>query len=102
MPQTPSYQALPLHLRTAMRDYVEFGTRPNNFLAAVISNDLREAVGQADSTISAEDLRTLCTWLYVEAPFLCYGSEDRLIGWVVKGGTQGIAAMVQRDRAEAV
>lgn len=101
MPESSSYQQLPVQLRRGMHDYIEFGTRPDNFLAAVISNNLREAAGLADSTIKAEDLRTLCTWLYVEAPFLCHGTEDRMLGWMAKGGKRGINAMVQRDRAEA-
>ena len=102
MPESSSYQQLPVQLRRGMHDYIEFGARPDNFLSAVISNNLREAAGLADSTITAETLRTLCQWLYVEASFLCHGSEDNMNAWIAKGGKRGIAAMVQRDRAEAV
>ena len=100
MPTDHSYQQLPVQLRRPVRDYIEFGVRPDNFLSAVIANNLREAVGLADSTITTEVLRTLCVWFYVEAPVMCQGSDERIQLWCAMGGKHGIDARVQRDRAE--
>lgn len=52
-----------------------------DFLRAVLSNDLREAVGRADE-INGLALRALVRWLYNEAPGACWGSPDAVARWL--------------------
>lgn len=74
---------IPEHMKSALSDYVEKGLPPGGFLTAVICNDLKEAVGRADS----ENLRNLpafVRYFYNEAPSSCWGSTERLLAWVAK------------------
>lgn len=103
MPATsPSYQALPQHLSSGMRDFIEYGIRPDHFLMAVLTNNLREAVGLADSSISIQQIKDICTWLMWECPVLAHGDEARVTAWIHKGGRVGIDRMVAELRAAEV
>jgi hypothetical protein len=52
-----------------------------SFLEAVISNDLREACGQADDN-NLWILPVIVGWLYNEAPAGCWGSPAQYEKWV--------------------
>lgn len=71
---------VPEHDREAIRHYIEYGIIPGSFLRAVIRNDLREAVGQADY-INQEALPTIVAWFYNHAPALCWGNPSRVEMW---------------------
>lgn len=74
---------IPARMMKPLRDFVEKGRLPGDFLQAVISNDLTEAVARADS----ENVRLLPAYvgfLYNQAPGGCWGSRDRMMAWVEK------------------
>ncbi len=84
---TVRYDQLPEHMREAARDYVERHRRPGDFLAAVLSNDLTEAFGEADDTNRAA-MHTWAGWLYNHVPAAAWGSKAVVDAWV-KEDTDG-------------
>lgn len=72
---------IPERMMDGLERYVKDQILPGDFLRAVISNDLTEAVGRADE----ENLRNLPAYigyLYNEAPVRCWGSKERMEEWV--------------------
>lgn len=64
-----------------------------DFLRAVLSNDLMEAVGRADD----DNIRTLpaiCSYVYMELPSRCHGSPE-----IVKEWSESVLAERQERRA---
>lgn len=64
--------------------YAETGCPTGGFLAAVLSNDLIDAVARAD----AHNRRTLCDiagFVYTEMPRACYGSREAVRQWIAAG-----------------
>lgn len=86
-PETPErlrdhlLDAVPEHLRAGLTNYVEKHRRTGGFLEAVLSNDLKEAMGRADER-SREGLFAIVCWLYNEAPSTCWGSPERVSDWL--------------------
>jgi len=64
---------------------LEHGYHPGGFLTAVLCNDLKEACVCADED-SARALRDVVVWLHNYAPPICYGSSDRVEGWICMQG----------------
>jgi hypothetical protein len=83
-----NYLKLPEHMRHATQLYVEHGILPGHFLTAVLSNDLKKAVGHADE-INVQFLSEWVIWLYNEVPSACWGSPERVEEWVSTGGLKG-------------
>jgi len=73
--------SVPGHLRGAIVRYIEHGVPPGDFLGAVITNDLFEAIGRADE-ISRASLLHIVRWFYNNAPRECYGTTSRMVEWV--------------------
>lgn len=73
---------VPEHMRDGISRYIEQGIRPGSFLTAVVQNDLREAIGHADD-INLTALPTIVAWFYNYAPALCWGSTERMMGWLL-------------------
>ena len=74
-----------MHIRSDMieeiRRYVDHHVRPSGFLAAVICNNLQDAVFYADD----ENLRNLpafVAYFYDEAPSTCWGSVEKMQEWL--------------------
>lgn len=83
------YEEIPEHMREAMLAYVQTGRLTGDFLRAVVSNDLRRAVGHTD----AQNLPLIplyVRWFYNRAPAFCHGSPEAVMAWVEQGGL-GIA-----------
>ena len=78
---SPDYTGLPWALRTGVQEYVEHHHPPGDFLTAVISNDLKEALGRADDGNRAR-LFDIVAWFYNEAPGICWGSPERMRDWL--------------------
>ena len=57
--------------------YAKEGIPTGGFLAAVLSNDLFEAVGRADHN-NLPVLHDICTYIYWELPSSCHGSSDKV------------------------
>jgi hypothetical protein len=68
-------QALKYHIERKLPYHVLGG-----FVQAVLANDLREAVGRADST-SLLALLPIVRFLWNEAPADCWGSLEKAKGW---------------------
>jgi hypothetical protein len=52
-----------------------------DFLRAVLSNELMEAVGRADETNLAT-LASICSYVYCELPGRCHGSPEKYTAWM--------------------
>ena len=85
---TPDYDLVPPHLRNGMREYIQRGHVPGDFLQALIANDLNDALSRADE-ISMGSLGVLTTWLYNDAPGGSWGSRGILHAWSRLGGLEG-------------
>lgn len=72
---------VPDHLRGGIFRYIEQGIPPGSFLTAVIHNDLREAIGQADH-INILALPTIVAWFHNNAPAVCWGSKAQMQAWI--------------------
>ncbi len=65
----------------SIRRYVSEGIPTGDFLFAVLTNNLFEAVGRADE----DNLRTLpeiCCYVYNEIPSLCWGNKEKVTEWL--------------------
>jgi hypothetical protein len=72
---------IPDHMMGAIQRYIEHGIHPGDFLRAVISNDLREAVGRADDE-NRRNLPAYVAYFYNEAPTGCWGSSSNYQSWI--------------------
>jgi hypothetical protein len=80
-----NWAPIPERMRHGLKLYIEQGVPPGHFLSAVLSNDLREAVGRADD----ENVRLLpeyIRFLYNNVPQRCWGSREKFDNWVKSGG----------------
>jgi len=68
--------------------FVVNGTRPGDFLQAVLRNDLLEAVTRADSD-NLRDLRDITKFVYNCAPAKCWRTPEKVNGWIEAGGLKG-------------
>ena len=78
---TGEYVDIPEYMQNAMKRYVLDGIQPGDFLTAVITNNLREAVNRADAT-NLPLLRTYVRWFYNVAPGNCHGSPQHMRDWI--------------------
>ena len=80
---------IPCHTLTSIGRWVTHGVPGGHFLTAVLTNDLKEAVGRAD----LDNRRALCdivTYLYNYVPVGCWGSPQKTKEWKEKFcGKQG-------------
>lgn len=72
---------IPERMMGAIRRYVDEGIEPGHFLTAIICNDLREAVGRAD-TENMSNLPAYVGYFYNVAPAGCYGSHENMKNWM--------------------
>jgi hypothetical protein len=75
------YAQIPPHMQAAIRRYIIEGIQPGDFLTAVITNNLRNAVGKADADNLAL-LKLYVQWFYNEAPAPCWGSQQNMDEWL--------------------
>jgi hypothetical protein len=78
------YEAIPENMRPGMMDYVEKGKRPGDFLTAVITNNLKDAVCRADST-NLPLIKLYVLWFHNVAPEPCQGSAEKMKAWMARG-----------------
>ena len=67
-------------LITSIRRHVEDGVKPGSFLSAVLDNDLREAIGQADDE-NLIHIWHVVAYCYHEIPGTCWGSKSQAQAW---------------------
>ena len=75
---------VPGHIRDQLKAYVEQYRPTDSFLRAVISNDLREAVAQADP-VCIVNIPAIVNWLYWNPSGECWGSPEKYKEWIEKG-----------------
>jgi hypothetical protein len=81
---------VPLNVIDSLYNYAVDGRPTGGFLRAVLSNDLRDALGRGDP----QNLRTLpaiIRLVYNELPSESHGDEDSIDAWVKRGGLGGRA-----------
>lgn len=61
--------------------YVNHRIPTGDFLLAVLSNDLREAVGRADSE-NIQVIPEIVAYIYNRLPADCWGSRDKVRSWL--------------------
>lgn len=66
---------------SSIMDYVNHGVPPGDFITAVLSNDLKEAFGRADSFNSA-NMKLIVEFCYNYIPAGCWGSPERVKAWL--------------------
>lgn len=81
-------RAIPKRITEGIDRYVKTGILPGGFLRAVISNDLRAAIGNADDENKAV-LDLIVIYMNWETPGNCWGSNDKMLSWSKKGGLSG-------------
>jgi hypothetical protein len=72
--------SIPDYMAGGLERWIEHGIPPGDFLWAVLTNDLREAIGRADDT-NIHALPAYVAYLYNAAPSQCWGSQERCIAW---------------------
>ena len=79
---------IPVHMQDAVALWIVHGIEPESFLTAVLCNNLKEAVGQADP-INGDCLFEWVQFFHNHAPYECWGSEERAAAWAKRGGLRG-------------
>ena len=82
---------IPEHMQSGLSAYILDGCRPGGFLRSVLANDLKGAVGRADTTNS----RLLAQYIYFltnGAPWECWGNPTALKTWTEHKGLLGLRA----------
>lgn len=72
---------IPPRIMTGMQNYIQNGHPTGDFLRAVFSNDLFDAVGRADEH-SLAALPSIVSFIYMEAPSHCHGSAKSVSIWL--------------------
>ena len=72
---------IPERMMGGLTRYIEEGIEPGHFLAAVICNDLREAVGRADDE-NIRNIPAYVGYLYNHAPSSSWGSREKFDAWI--------------------
>ena len=61
--------------------YVKDRIPTGGFLEAVLCNNLKEAVGRAD-TQNLKDIKEIVQYCYWEIPSVCWGSPEEVKAWL--------------------
>jgi hypothetical protein len=77
----PPQRKLNEEIHATLLKYIQHGLHPGGFLSAVLNNDLKHAVLDADEE-NFLNLQYLCKWLYNYAPETCYGSPEKVKKWM--------------------
>jgi hypothetical protein len=82
------YAAIPAYMQEPLLAYVRTGRLTSDFLRAVMSNNLFDAVDRADSA-NLPLIPLYVRWLYNRAPLGCYGWPELVAEWSRNGGLAG-------------
>lgn len=80
----PNANLCPAHIRESIDAYVQQGRPPGSFLEAVLSNDLKEAIGRADGTNCAL-LPHIVAYVYNKVPVAFWGSPKAVKRQLARG-----------------
>lgn len=74
---------LPDHMHQSMELYLGNGIEPGSFLYAVLTNNLKEAVGRADD-INIRYLPNIVSYCYNKIPSGAWGSQEKVEAWMAQ------------------
>jgi hypothetical protein len=74
------YDRIPPRHMDSLELWIAYGIEPGDFLVAVLSNDLRNAVRRADER-NLELIPIYVNWLTAYAPMSCWGSPAAVESW---------------------
>lgn len=74
------YPDIPNLTKNALSLYIEEGIMPGSFLYSVLTNNLFDAVGSAD-TDNIVELPNIVKFIYNEVPSAAWGSKDKVKTW---------------------
>ena len=72
---------IPERMMPGIKRYVEHGSKPGEFLTAIICNDLSSAVAQADNE-NMQNMPAFVSYFYNECPLSCWGSPHKMEAWI--------------------
>lgn len=75
--------AIPRRIREGLDRYACYGVPTGDFLRAVLSNNLMEAVGRADDD-SLAAIQSICQYVHNALPGVCHGSPEKVKAHVEK------------------
>lgn len=78
---TGEYAVIPELTRGALTRYVEKRIATGSFLYAVLTNNLFDAIAQADES-NVNALRAIVRYIYNELPGGCWGSVETVNEWL--------------------
>ncbi len=87
----PNKEFIELRFKESIDAYVAIGRPTGGFLEAVISNDLKEAIGRADDE-ALENIPHIVAYLYNDVPGNCWGSEAKYKAWLKRFHEKEISA----------
>lgn len=73
-------ERIPLRIRSGLDRWANKEGDVGDFLNAVLSNNLMEAVGRADDE-NKQLLPEICMYVYNEIPSSCHGSPEKVKEW---------------------
>lgn len=76
---------IPERIEKAILNHVFHGAMCGHFVTAVLENDLKEAVGMADSECITK-LRDIVGFCYNRIPSTCWGDKKTVKEWRDQGG----------------
>jgi hypothetical protein len=97
------YATIPEITMHSLEAYIQYGQPAGGFLEAVLSNDLKNAVGNGDDE-NKEALVTLVYYLYNKVRSDCWGSKEKYENWLRVRGAEGLqqAAKLPQGHKEPV
>ena len=87
------------HIKKSLDQYAETGKQLGDFLIAVLSNDLFEAILRADHK-NEKTMKDIVLYVYNDMPALCHGSKSKVEKWLQVGGMAGLEARSEERKKE--
>lgn len=79
------YPSIPERTQGSFSRYINHGIPPGSFVTAVLTNNLVESVGAAD-TENLIALTDIARFIYNELPCSAWGNQNIVDAWIEKGG----------------
>ena len=73
-------KGVPEHSTGGLVRWAVYGIRPGSFLTSVLSNDLFDAMGQADEC-NRDCLFNIVQFVFCDMPGGCWGSKEKVSVW---------------------
>lgn len=83
------YDDIPSSTKSAIDAYVSKGRPVGDFVHAVLTNNLINAMSHADDN-NMTSLKKIVQYVYNQIPSSCWGSEEIVNSWIERGGKDSI------------